>query len=32
VRLEFLRGNYDRIRKVTLLLGGVRRPAQAQAA
>src|SRR5437868_174688 len=32
VRLEFLRGNYARIRKVTLLLGGVRRPAQAQAA
>jgi serine protease Do len=32
VRLEFLRGNYGRIRKVTLLLGGVRRPAQAQAA
>ena len=32
VRLEFLRGNYDRIRKVTLLLGGVRRPTRAQAA
>jgi S1-C subfamily serine protease len=29
VRLKFLRGNYDRIRKVTLLLGGVRRPTQA---
>ena len=32
VRLEFLRGNYDRVRKVTLLLGGVRWPTQAQAA
>jgi serine protease Do len=32
VRLEFLRGNYGHIRKVTLLLGGVRRPTQAQAA
>jgi serine protease Do len=31
-RLQFLRGNYGRIRKVTLLLGGVRRPTQAQAA
>jgi serine protease Do len=29
VRLQFLRGNYHRIRKVTLLLGGVRRPTQA---
>jgi len=32
LRLEFLRGNYDRIRRVTLLLGDVRRPTQAQAA
>jgi serine protease Do len=32
VRLEFLRGNYDRIRKVTLLLGSVRRPTQSKAA
>lgn len=32
VRLEFLRGNYDRVRKVTLLLGGVRQPTQAHAA
>jgi len=32
VRIEFLRGDYNRIRKVTLLLGGIRRPTQAQAA
>jgi serine protease Do len=32
VRLEFLRGDYNRIRKVTVLLGSARRPAQAQAA
>jgi serine protease Do len=32
VRLEFLRGDYHRVRKVTLLLGSTRRPAQAQAA
>jgi S1-C subfamily serine protease len=32
VRLEFLRGDYNRVRKVTVLLGTARRPAQAQAA
>jgi serine protease Do len=32
VRLEFLRGDYNRVRKVTVLLGAARRPAQAQAA
>jgi serine protease Do len=32
VRLEFLRGDYDRIRKVTVLLGTAARPAQARAA
>jgi hypothetical protein len=32
VRLEFLRGDYDRIRKVTVLLGTSARPAQARAA
>jgi serine protease Do len=32
VRLEFLRGDYKRIRKVTVLLGSARRPVQAQAA
>ncbi|HVH50074.1 MAG TPA: PDZ domain-containing protein, partial [Candidatus Bathyarchaeia archaeon] len=31
-RLEFLRGDYNHVRKVTLLLGNTRRPAQAQAA
>jgi len=32
VRLEFLRGDYHRVRRVTLLLGTVRRPEPAQAA
>ncbi len=32
VRIEFLRGDYNRIRKVTVLLGTAHRPAQAQAA
>jgi serine protease Do len=32
VRIEFLRGDYNRIRKATVLLGTAHRPAQAQAA
>jgi serine protease Do len=32
VRLEFLRGDYNRVRKVTVLLGNARRSSQAQAA
>jgi len=32
VRFEFLRGNYERIRKVTLQLGYLRRPGQERAA
>ena len=32
VRLEFLRGDYHHVRRVTVLLGTARRPSQAQAA